>query len=107
MTRREDERMTKQEFYEEHQRDKELVQRADVMKCTCPELLCMWHGKCRECVAIHRHKKEHVPACLQPILAERLAGAVALCEMGMEPHEPVPQEYRQYLRDREAGKIDG
>jgi len=37
------------------------------LMCTCPNTLCVWHGRCRECVAIHRYHKDHVPECFQQI----------------------------------------
>lgn len=30
--------------------------------CSCQES-CRWHGKCRECVAIHRAHGDHLPNC--------------------------------------------
>ena len=32
--------------------------------CSCT-VDCEYHGKCRECVAIHRAHQEHLPNCLQ------------------------------------------
>lgn len=30
--------------------------------CSCREA-CRWHGKCKECVAIHRAHGDHLPNC--------------------------------------------
>lgn len=34
--------------------------------CSC-KAECPYHGKCMECVAIHRGHRDHVPACLTGI----------------------------------------
>lgn len=34
--------------------------------CSCPER-CKFHGKCVECVIIHRGHGDHLPHCLQTI----------------------------------------
>lgn len=34
--------------------------------CSC-KTACPYHGKCGECVAIHRGHRDHVPACLDGI----------------------------------------
>lgn len=39
--------------------------------CPC-RVACRYHGKCRECVAIHRAHMEHVPNCLRPMLNQRI-----------------------------------
>lgn len=41
--------------------------------CTCREQ-CIYHGKCRECVAIHRGHRDHFPACIQPMVEELSKG---------------------------------
>lgn len=44
---------------------------ADKDHCPCT-VACRYHGKCRECVAIHRAHMEHVPNCMQPMLNQRI-----------------------------------
>ncbi|WP_372999905.1 hypothetical protein [Lutispora sp.] len=44
-----------------------IVDDPENLKCTCPNTLCVWHGRCRECVAIHRYHEDHVPECFQLI----------------------------------------
>lgn len=34
--------------------------------CSCQEP-CRWHGKCKECVAIHRAHQDHLPNCFEDI----------------------------------------
>ena len=36
----------------------------DICSCTAE---CPYHGKCMECVAIHRGHRDHVPNCLKGI----------------------------------------
>ena len=92
---------TKEEFYEEILKDKELVSNPENMKCTCPETLCVWHGKCRECVAIHRYKNDHLPACLHHIVRDSLDVLLRSLEMEATKKEGPPCEFRQYAKDRE------
>lgn len=59
-----------------HQLQDEYIaefQREYANKDHCPcTTACKNHGKCRECVAIHRAHREHVPYCLQDMLNERI-----------------------------------
>jgi hypothetical protein len=34
--------------------------------CSCTED-CIYHGRCKECVAIHRGHRDHLPNCLKGI----------------------------------------
>jgi hypothetical protein len=36
--------------------------------CSCPEA-CKLHGKCVECVLIHRGHGDHLPRCFDPMLS--------------------------------------
>jgi len=47
--------------------------------CPC-SVACKWHGKCRECVAIHRAHMDHLPNCLHPLLNAKLCGLSELSE---------------------------
>ena len=47
--------------------------------CPCTTA-CRYHGKCRECVAIHRAHMEHVPNCLRPMLNLRIRALSELTE---------------------------
>ncbi|MGI6153014.1 MAG: LPS biosynthesis protein [Christensenellaceae bacterium] len=40
--------------------------------CTCPAA-CRHHGKCLDCVAIHRGHRDHLPYCFFDMVNERLA----------------------------------
>ena len=39
--------------------------------CPC-QSVCRYHGNCKECVAIHRAHKEHVPKCLRPMINDKI-----------------------------------
>lgn len=47
--------------------------------CSCPKP-CTFHGKCMECVAIHRAHREHLPNCFQGMVNERLKAVSELTE---------------------------
>jgi hypothetical protein len=47
--------------------------------CTCPAT-CKFHGKCVECVIIHRGHGDHLPHCFQTMVNERLGVPSALTE---------------------------
>lgn len=49
----------------------------DHCSCTSP---CKWHGKCVECVALHRAHRDHLPACFRDMFNERLKCLSALTE---------------------------
>jgi len=93
--------MTKQEYYELILKDRELVKEPEVLRCTCTQTLCEWHGRCRECVALHRYKKDHVPACLQPFINEKLKELVKIGELIAVEKEHVPVEYWQYIKEQD------
>lgn len=68
---------TKEECYELVLENRKLAADPSVTKCPCPSELCEWHGKCKECVALHRYHKEHVPFCPQPILRDKIKAIAA------------------------------
>lgn len=39
--------------------------------CSCKKP-CRYHGKCKECVAIHRAHQEHLPNCFQPMVNAKI-----------------------------------
>ena len=48
--------------------------------CSCPKNDCRWHGKCYECVMLHRGAADHIPTCFHDIVNKRLQGALDLTE---------------------------
>ncbi len=47
--------------------------------CSCAKP-CKFHGKCVECVAIHRAHREHLPNCFQSMVNEKLKAVSGLTE---------------------------
>ncbi len=97
---------TKEEYYEQVLENRRLAADPDVVRCTCPNTLCGWHGKCKECVALHRHHGDHVPACLQPIITGKLKALAGTVEMVAVKKEGTPPEYRQYVKERDKQSAD-
>ncbi len=67
-------------------------------KCTCPKTKCEWHGRCHECVRVHRHSGDHVPNCLQFMLQDRIRELARVAEMTAEPKPKTPDEYWDHVR---------
>ena len=91
----------KEEYYAFVLENRMLVADPKVTKCTCSNTLCDWHGKCKECVALHRHHNDHVPVCLQPIIADKIKALAEAAEMLTVKKETTPIEYRQYVKERD------
>jgi len=51
---------TKQEYYELVLENRKIASNPENIKCTCTQTLCEWHGRCKECVVLHRYHKDHV-----------------------------------------------
>lgn len=47
--------------------------------CSC-EKACKYHGKCIECVAIHRAHRDHLPNCFKSMVNERIEKLSKLTE---------------------------
>lgn len=92
---------TKEEYYELVLKNRKLAADSSVSRCTCPNTLCDWHGKCKECVALHRYHGDHVPFCLQPVISGKIKALAAAAEMDIIPKEGTPMEYRSYVRQRD------
>lgn len=93
--------MTKEEYYERVLSNRKRAADPDITRCTCPNTLCDWHGKCKECVAIHRHHGEHIPVCLQPIINDKLKELVKVGELVAAEKEGTPIAYRHYVKERD------
>jgi len=92
---------TKEEYYEQVLENRRLVSDPQIIKCPCPNPLCDWHGKCKECVALHRYHNDHVPVCLQPIISDKIKALTGVIEAFTEKKEPTPLEYRHYVKKRD------
>ncbi len=54
--------------------------------CSCPGA-CKFHGKCVECVAIHRGHGDHLPHCFYDMVNERLDAVSSLTEHIAKPNK--------------------
>ena len=101
--RQEEEMRDRDEFVDAVKKSRELIESGEHSECPCTNTTCQWHGKCFECVLIHRVKKHHVPQCLQPILRDKIAGLAKTAELRTEDDRP-PGEFWDYLHELEASK---
>jgi len=92
--------MTKEAYYALVLNNRELAKALDY-RCACPNTLCDWHGDCKVCVAMHRHKADHIPACLQPILKDKLKALAKTVEMVAQDKEAIPLEYFHYIQEQD------
>ena len=98
---------TREEYYEQVVlKNRELAADPEVTKCTCPNTLCDWHGKCMECVALHRYHNDHIPACLHGIIDDKLKALVSVTEMTIAKKEGTPIEYRHYVKEQDRIKAN-
>ena len=93
--------LTKEAFYEHILEIREILSDPRNTKCTCPKVACEWHGKCKECVAFHRYYKNHIPACLQPIIDEKINALAGIAEMTTEKKPHTPAEYWHYVNEHD------
>ena len=63
--------------------------------------MCEWHGRCRECAALHRYHGDQVPVCLQPILRDKVRALAQTVEMELTSKAGTPLEYCHYVRERD------
>jgi len=92
---------TKEEYYESTLFNRKIAGDQELTKCPCPRKLCEWIGKCKECVAIHRYHKDHIPVCLQPLLNDNLKALALVGELIAVEKEGTSDEYRLYVRERD------
>jgi hypothetical protein len=92
---------TKEEYYERTLKRREIVADSNNLICTCPSKACEWKGKCKECVAIHRFNKDHLPMCLQSLIKDKVEALAFVCELIVTEKECTPAEYKIYVRERD------
>jgi|GEM_PF-81668 len=92
---------TKEEYYQLVLENRRIAADPEHLKCPCTQTLCEWHGRCRECVALHRYHGDHIPACLQPLLNAKLQALARVGEMTAVENEKTPLEYREYVREQD------
>lgn len=60
------------------------IKRSGVDHCSCPAA-CKLHGKCMECVALHRGHGDHLPHCMQSMVNRRIEQLSGLTEHSFKP----------------------
>ncbi len=89
----------KDSFVELYKELRELTQPDKIAPCPCPAVRCEFHGRCMECVMIHRTYKEHVPACMRPILLDKVKALAEAVECSLVDWGVSPKEKWDYLRE--------
>ena len=95
---------TKEEYYQLVLNIREILKDPKNLQCTCPKVKCEWHGKCMECIALHRYNKDHLPNCLQQIFNEKIKAITSIGEMNAIDKEKTPAEYWDYVREQDLKK---
>lgn len=93
---------TREWYYEQRQRERELMKDPENVRCPCVNTFCQWHGRCHQCVAVHRYYKDHIPSCLNFIIQDKLDALAGTIERSSVAKEiGLPQESIQYALDKE------
>ena len=90
---------SKEQYAEQLEQLKARLDAGECDRCPCPKTECYWHGNCRDCVRIHRMNAQHVPHCLQFILAEHVQALAAAVELETSPKPARPNEHYTHARD--------
>jgi hypothetical protein len=92
---------SKEEYYELVQTIRDIVKDERNLQCSCPKTACEWHGKCRECVALHRYFQDHVPNCFQQLINDKIKALAQIGEMVAIEKEKTPPDYWEYVREQD------
>jgi hypothetical protein len=92
---------TKEEYYQLVLKLRKIVSDPQNLKCPCPKIKCEWHGKCQECVALHRYNKDHVPNCFGAFINDKIKAIAAIGELNVTEKEKTPPEYWDYVREQD------
>ncbi|MDH4129297.1 MAG: hypothetical protein OEV44_11110 [Spirochaetota bacterium] len=85
------------DFVKAVEKSRELIKSGKFDACPCSQKQCEWHGKCFECVLIHRVKKKHIPECLQPIFRETIKELASKIEYDVVNARPTKENW-DYLK---------
>ena len=72
-------KITAAEGYKMKREELDRIIESKVDYCSCPEA-CPHHGKCWECVMIHRGHRDHLPYCMWDMVNERIYDLQLLTE---------------------------
>lgn len=75
------------EGYQMRRAELDRIKETKTDHCSCKEK-CPHHGKCWECVVIHRRNRDHLPFCMQDMLNERLYNLQLLTEGTLSNYVP-------------------
>lgn len=93
---------SKEEFYNVTvQEIRAILKDQGNIKCSCPKIKCEWHGKCQECVAIHRYYKDHIPNCFQQFVNDKIKAIAQIGELDIIEKEKTPSDYWDYVRKQD------
>jgi len=95
---------TREEYYELVKKNRIITKDPENLKCTCPKVKCEYHGRCRECTALHRYYKDHVPGCFHNYINDKIADLARIGELNVSEKEKTPPEYWDYIRELEGTK---
>jgi len=96
---------TKEEYYDLIQEIRLALSNPKNLKCSCPKTKCEWHGNCQKCVAQHRYFKKHIPKCLQVVFNDRIKEMLQIFEMTAIESEKNPEEYWDYVKERDKQNL--
>ncbi|MFZ5974175.1 MAG: hypothetical protein ACOYU3_02035 [Bacillota bacterium] len=91
--------MDNAEFIKAIEASREIIKSGHCDKCPCSQTKCEWHGKCFECVMIHRVKKKHLPECLQPILKDIIVNLARTVELDVTDNRPTKENFEYLLQN--------
>ena len=91
--------MEKEQYLEVVKKNRALIKSGKYTQCPCPKPYCEWHGKCFECVLIHRVAQDHVPNCMHPMLRSKIAELAKVAELTTEPKPMTPKENWDYVKN--------
>ncbi len=94
--------MSKEDYYNKIVKvNREILKNPENLKCTCSKIKCEWHGKCQECVALHRYYKNHLPNCFQQYVNDKIKALAQIGELDVIEKEKTPSEYWDYVREQD------
>lgn len=79
--------ITKREAYRMKRAELDRIKETKTDHCSCKEA-CPHHGKCWECVVIHRGSRDHLPFCMHDMVNERLYSLQLLTEGSIRNYKP-------------------
>lgn len=78
---------TNKEFENILKESRKIVADSKFNECPCTQE-CEWHGKCFECVKIHRVKGKHIPECLHFIFEKKVNDLAQCIERKLSDDRP-------------------